>query len=120
MDRFESGTNMKESRPQHIHARSTGPLQTVREDQETPQFPDRDHRCGLISLALVAITWTVFLQVWSFEFVDLDDGVYVFENHHVLSGLNWENLRWAFSWDATLLTGNWHPLTWIYGMARQD
>ncbi len=70
-------------------------------------------RYQLIWLALVVMTWTVFFQVLDFEFVDYDDGPYVFDNQHVLGGLTWENVRWSLSGAGTELMGIWHPLTWL-------
>lgn len=44
------------------------------------------------------------------DFVNYDDPDYFTSNPHVLSGLNVDNIIWAFS---TGQTGNWHPLTWL-------
>ena len=66
-----------------------------------------------ICLVLVVLTWIVYFQVRDFDFVDFDDGVYVFDNEHVLSGLSWENVRWSFSGAGSKTTGSWHPLTWL-------
>lgn len=63
-----------------------------------------------LALALVAVTITVFAQVWTFDFVSYDDPWYVSENPNVLGGLSWQSLRWA------LTTGYlfyWHPATWL-------
>lgn len=38
-----------------------------------------------------------------------DDTAYVLQNRHVLSGLNWQSMKWAFT---NLEAGFWHPLTW--------
>jgi Flp pilus assembly protein TadD len=62
--------------------------------------------CVLITLSV----WAVFGQTLRHEFVNFDDSVYVTEKRHVLSGLNWEGLRWAFT---NLKAGFWHPLTWL-------
>ena len=59
------------------------------------------------------MNWIVFFQVRDFDFVNFDDGAYVSENEHVLSGLSWDNLRWAFSSEGNEATGSWHPLTWL-------
>jgi hypothetical protein len=42
--------------------------------------------------------------------VNLDDNVYVTENAHITSGLNWTTVKWALT---TYYASNWHPLTWI-------
>jgi len=64
----------------------------------------------ILALALVLVTFAVYAQVWSHEFVDLDDTGYVVANPNVNTGLNAANLRWAFT---TGHAANWHPLTWI-------
>ena len=67
----------------------------------------------LICLALVAITWGVFGQTLDFGFVNYDDPVYVSENRQIQKGLNWQNVRWAFT---HVHSHNWHPLTTISHM----
>ena len=43
-------------------------------------------------------------------FTNLDDDFYVTHNPHVIAGLTWSTVKWAFtSYDAA----NWHPLTWL-------
>jgi len=45
--------------------------------------------------------------------VNYDDNVYVTDNLHVKYGLDWDEVKWAFSsYDAN----NWHPLTWLSHM----
>jgi tetratricopeptide (TPR) repeat protein len=67
----------------------------------------------LVSLVLVLVTVTAYLQVKDCNFVSLDDNEYITENSHVLTGLTSENVRWAFT---AIHAGNWHPLTWISHM----
>jgi len=62
--------------------------------------------CGL----LVAATLCVYVQVRGFQFIIVDDDIYVEDNEHVRDGISPANLRWAFT---TLRDGNWFPLTWI-------
>ncbi|MHC4447620.1 MAG: tetratricopeptide repeat protein, partial [Planctomycetota bacterium] len=64
----------------------------------------------LISAALVVATALVFAEVRGFEFLNLDDGLYVSGNREVKSGLTLRGLQWAATTD---LTHNWHPLTWL-------
>jgi tetratricopeptide (TPR) repeat protein len=66
--------------------------------------------CGL----LIVLVLLVYAQVRTFQFVYLDDHVYVLENAHVLTGLSLENVSWAMT---AQYAGNWHPLTWISHMA---
>jgi protein O-mannosyl-transferase len=61
--------------------------------------------CGLVLL-----TALVFGRAPSFDFINLDDNVYVYENPAVTDGLSARGLGWAFT---TYWQLNWHPLTWI-------
>lgn len=65
---------------------------------------------AVICLLLALATFAVYFPVRNFGFVDYDDSVYFFANPHVLGGLTWSNIQWAFT---TGETGNWHPLTWL-------
>jgi tetratricopeptide (TPR) repeat protein len=60
--------------------------------------------------ALILSTLLVFWQVRNFDFVDYDDDCYVYDNPHVFTGLNAQNIKWAFT---TGHASNWHPLTWL-------
>lgn len=63
-----------------------------------------------VILLLVFSTSVVYWQTRDHEFVSFDDGRLITENRHVQSGLNLENIKWAFT-DAE--TDYWHPLTWL-------
>src|SRR5215831_4509062 len=67
----------------------------------------------VISAALALVTLIVFLPVLRNEFVNYDDSDYVTANSHVLDGLTWPGIKWAFT---TGHASNWHPLTWISHM----
>ncbi len=68
--------------------------------------------CSL-GLLLAAATWLAFYPVFRFQFVDLDDDLYVSANAHVLKGLTLEGADWALR---TGHASNWHPLTWFSHM----
>jgi hypothetical protein len=68
----------------------------------------------LICLCTALLTFVVYGQVKDHAFVDFDDYEYITENPHVRSGLNTDNIVWAFS---SYHSNNWHPLTWISHMA---
>jgi tetratricopeptide (TPR) repeat protein len=68
----------------------------------------------LVCILLVGSTLAVFWPALSSEFVTYDDPPYVSENEHVNSGLNRENLKWAFGNNGH--GGNWHPLTSVSHM----
>ena len=67
-------------------------------------------RTFLICAALALLTFALYSRALRFPFITYDDRLYVSENPHVLTGLNWSNFVWAFT---TWHTGNWHPLTWL-------
>ena len=67
-------------------------------------------RTFLICAGLALITFALYWRALHFPFITYDDRLYVSENPHVLGGLNWSNIVWAFT---TWHTGNWHPLTWL-------
>ncbi len=64
----------------------------------------------IIYFVLAAITLAVYWQVNQYDFVNLDDYVYVTQNSHIQSGIKLEGIRWAFS---TTYAEFWHPLTWL-------
>ena len=71
----------------------------------------RKYRLKLcICLFLIVTPLLVYGQLPSHDFIDLDDGAYVFENPHVNSGFTKEGFIWAFH------VGNWHPLRWLSHM----
>jgi tetratricopeptide (TPR) repeat protein len=63
----------------------------------------------VICITLALSTLLVFWQVRNFDFINYDDDSYLYENPHVLTGLTWGNIVWAFT---TAHVGNWLPLTW--------
>ncbi len=66
---------------------------------------------NFLLLFLLAISvFLSFKTALHFDFINLDDPIYVTENPHVLTGLNSENISWAFT---THHGGHWHPLTWL-------
>jgi protein O-mannosyl-transferase len=67
-------------------------------------------RPRLIALLLALTTLVVFLPAGGHDFVNYDDPDYVTDNSFVKDGLNWTDLKWAFT---TGHASNWHPLTWI-------
>jgi tetratricopeptide (TPR) repeat protein len=72
-----------------------------------------NHQRLWICIGLAAVTLAVYSQVHRFDFIDLDDGEYVFENWHVTNGLHWVNVAWAFT---SGHAANWHPVTWLSHM----
>jgi len=66
-----------------------------------------------ICLALVAAVFVVFGQVVRFDFINVDDNLYVFKNPQVSAGLTWNGIGWAFT---HAHGANWHPLSWLSHM----
>lgn len=64
-------------------------------------------------IVLAAMTLVVFWPVVSFQFINVDDGVYVINNNHVKEGLSRHNIAWALT---SLEAANWHPATWLSHM----
>jgi Flp pilus assembly protein TadD len=69
-------------------------------------------RTPVVCLALAAITFAVFGQTLTHQFVNYDDETYVYDNPMVARGLTIKGIIWAFSCHAA----NWHPLTWLSHM----
>ncbi|HMJ08469.1 MAG TPA: hypothetical protein VK468_05655, partial [Pyrinomonadaceae bacterium] len=68
------------------------------------------HHDLVIKAVIAVLVMAVYFQVHGFDFINLDDNLYVYENPAVLGGLNWLSINWAF---AALYAANWHPLTWM-------
>ena len=61
-----------------------------------------------ILLGLILSTLVIYSQVRSFDFVNYDDPVYVYQNAHVQAGLTLASVKWAFT---AVVDGNWIPVT---------
>ncbi|MGO8699174.1 MAG: tetratricopeptide repeat protein [Limisphaerales bacterium] len=68
----------------------------------------------LICVSLVLAILAVFAQTLRFQFINYDDGIYVFDNTAVKAGLTWKGVLWALSYTQS---DYWHPLTWLSHMA---
>ena len=77
----------------------------------------KKHPVTIICVFLTITICSVYLQVKDHQFINFDDYKYVTENSHVLSGLNLENIKWAF---ISVYATNWHPFTWISYMMDVD
>jgi protein O-mannosyl-transferase len=63
--------------------------------------------CAALAVLVIALYWPALRN----GFVNYDDPDYVTHNAHVLRGLSWQNVLWAFGTDNP--AANWHPLTWL-------
>ena len=61
-------------------------------------------------VVLTVVTIAIFWQVNQFDFINMDDNIYVTNNSHVQAGITLEGVIWAFT---TTYAEFWHPLTWI-------
>jgi tetratricopeptide (TPR) repeat protein len=68
---------------------------------------------ALVCLSLGLLTLLLFAPCLQHAFLDYDDQQYVTENPHVLAGLSWPGVVWAFK---SFYASNWHPLTWLSHM----
>ncbi len=64
----------------------------------------------IIYILLAVITFAVFSRLTQFDFVNIDDDIYVTGNVHLQKGISRDGLRWAFT---TTHAEFWHPLTWL-------
>jgi Flp pilus assembly protein TadD len=72
-----------------------------------------DRRSTLAVVLLASMTLAVFAPVVSFQFVNVDDNLYVTGNDRVQQGLTWHNAVWALT---ALDAANWQPVTWFSHM----
>ncbi|MBW1847872.1 MAG: tetratricopeptide repeat protein [Deltaproteobacteria bacterium] len=63
-----------------------------------------------ISIFLIFITLSVFWQLPSHDFVNIDDSVYVTKNPYIKEGLTISSIKWAFT---SFHAEFWHPVTWL-------
>jgi tetratricopeptide (TPR) repeat protein len=59
---------------------------------------------------LVVATFALYARTAHFDFVNFDDGDYVYDNAWVKQGITADGISWAFT---TSAASNWHPLTWL-------
>ena len=77
------------------------------------EIPHRNRAVFLGCLFLVFINLLIYAQTLNHDFLNYDDDKYVTQNPHVLTGLNLENIKWAFF---ATHSRHWHPLTWLSHM----
>jgi tetratricopeptide (TPR) repeat protein len=77
-------------------------------------FPDnllpRWWKAWLPSVFLIVVCLAVYYPVHDFDFFNIDDGIYVYQNPHVLGPLNWSTVTWAFTHS---FARNYDPLTFL-------
>jgi len=68
---------------------------------------------SVICILLTAVVWIVFGQTLRHEFINNDDGPFVYLNPRVINGLTPGNVQWAF---IHVNAANWYPLSTISHM----
>ncbi len=61
-------------------------------------------------IILILATLAVYWQVHQFNFINIDDNIYITENQQIKYGITPGGILWAFS---TTYADFWHPLTWL-------
>ena len=93
----------------------TRPAAVRKKTKTVPETPQKGwtrfaKQSVILGVLLAVATFVVYLPVDHHPFVNYDDVVYVVNNPHIQSGLDWDTISWAFT---TFYQFNWHPLTWI-------
>ena len=68
------------------------------------------HKKIIVCIFLILAVFAVFGQVSQFDFISIDDDVYVTDNLHIRSGMTLGGLHWALT---TRYFDLWTPLVWI-------
>lgn len=102
---------MKRKRKLPSQPAADGAVESPRGAAPASPAGDAGSRFYLISLALLILTASVYIQVHDHEFFEIDDLEYISMNPHVNKGLTREALVWSFTTEG--YASAWHPLTWI-------
>ena len=76
---------------------------------EPPIFVSKN-KIPMIYIFLTIVTIMAFWQVNYCDFIEFDDPLYVTQNPHLVNGITWGGIRWAFT---SIYANFWHPLTMI-------
>jgi hypothetical protein len=76
--------------------------------------PEKRRTPLLIAIGLAIVTLLVYSTALTTGFNLMDDDWYVTQNVHVLAGLSWQNVAWAFTHQHVAM---YHPLTTLTHMA---
>jgi tetratricopeptide (TPR) repeat protein len=103
--------NRRENRPNQPAAKSKTAY--GQDDRLPGSKPSIAKQAACACLAIIALNILIYWPVRHFEFVSVDDGLYVTANPAVNVGLTWRGLSWAMT---AGYAANWHPLTWMSHM----
>ncbi|MGD0276529.1 MAG: hypothetical protein ABSB79_10860, partial [Syntrophales bacterium] len=62
----------------------------------------------VIAILILAVAG-IYGRVSGYEFIGLDDPLYIQDNLHVQQGFHWSSILWSLT---DVSSGHWHPLTW--------
>ena len=95
-----------------VRTAKTGPLAAGLASADTAAWERNPWVLAAVCIVLVACTLLAFRPALdkTFDFVNLDDNRYVYDNAHVAQGLTRASMAWAFT---SQDSDNWHPLTWL-------
>ena len=68
-------------------------------------------RDAIICLLLIVAALVAYWQAPFFDFISLNDSLYVSRNFHLKDSLTWRGILWAFK--DIHCVGLWHPVTWL-------
>jgi len=86
------------------------PISTANDDAAGTGTSSDKHLALLLVLILGIVTLGLFWPATGYDFVVMDDDLYVYENPGVTLGLTLAGVKWAFT---SVHAGYWLPLTWI-------
>jgi protein O-mannosyl-transferase len=84
--------------------------------EKAPILKEKYHLI-MVALLLTAMVLALYWPVTGYEFIAMDDNMYVVENPDIQKGFSRQGIAWAMT---TLYTTNWHPLTWLSLMADYE
>ena len=84
--------------------------QPVTPSQSAGNLSSTQKQTVVLCALLLAVTAVFYFPVGRNAFVNFDDDHYITGNPHVIAGLSWQTVQWAFT---QFYEANWHPLTWL-------
>ena len=69
--------------------------------KKTPERASISYTLPSICIVIAVLTLLVYLPVVSYEFVNYDDDIYVYQNRYVQQDFGTDTLRWAFTTNHT-------------------
>lgn len=75
-----------------------------------PMFSVAWERNLFLSLLLALLTIGLYLPITRAPFLNFEDPAYIAQNSHVIAGLKWDTVKWAFR---SREQSAWQPLTWL-------